>query len=83
MIIGDIKRFLGHSLPPGTDLFLMRGWVRGQHGPGRHRFHATDALGGADDLGINLEGQDAAESGEASLACVGQDDLGRRHATHP
>jgi len=23
MIIGDIKRFLGHSFPPGTDLFLI------------------------------------------------------------
>jgi hypothetical protein len=83
MIIGDIKRLLGHSLPPGTDLFLIRGCVHGQHGPGRHRFHATDELGGADGLGINPESQDAAESGKASLAFVGQDDLGRRNATHP
>ena len=29
MIIGDIKRFLGHSVPPGTDLFLIRGCVLG------------------------------------------------------
>ena len=29
MIIGDLKRFIGHSFPPGIDLFLIRGCVLG------------------------------------------------------